>query len=162
MSLPRFNLQKLRAAVSAQQAVTKKDIRNLLLLERLRSEFRKQNQEKKEVAFKYLVRFFNNNNDGVVQEIAWVGPVASSVSFCQFLEDKIKESKESNKETYFFEEIYDELQGIGCDEVEDQIVTNLNALKESGDERSDLFLDFSIYPKTSDEEIDISISVQIY
>jgi len=42
MSLPKFNLSKLRDSVAQQQAVTKKDIANLLLLDRLQAQLSKQ------------------------------------------------------------------------------------------------------------------------
>jgi len=44
MSLPKFNLSKLRESVSRQQSVTRKDIRNLLLLERLQAQIGKQSR----------------------------------------------------------------------------------------------------------------------
>jgi len=47
MSLPKFNLSKLKEAVSRQQKVTRQDIRNLLLLDRLQAEVAKQDQVKK-------------------------------------------------------------------------------------------------------------------
>jgi hypothetical protein len=42
MSLPKFNLSKLRDSVAQQQAVTKKDIANLLLLDRLQAMIKSQ------------------------------------------------------------------------------------------------------------------------
>lgn len=42
MSIPKFNLQKLKESVAQQQSATKKDIKNLLLLERLQAEIAKQ------------------------------------------------------------------------------------------------------------------------
>lgn len=45
MSLPKFNLSKLRESVSRQQSVTREDIRNLLLLERLQAQIGKQSRE---------------------------------------------------------------------------------------------------------------------
>jgi len=42
MSLPKFNLSKLRDSVAQQQAVTKKDIANLLLLDRLQAMVKSQ------------------------------------------------------------------------------------------------------------------------
>ena len=42
MPIPKFNLSKLRDSVSAQQRVTREDIRNLLLLDRLQSQIRKE------------------------------------------------------------------------------------------------------------------------
>ena len=47
MSIPKFNLSKLKEAVSNQQKATRQDIRNLLLLERLQADVSKQNQAKK-------------------------------------------------------------------------------------------------------------------
>ena len=47
MSIPKFNLSKLKEAVSNQQKATRQDIRNLLLLERLQADVLKQNQTKK-------------------------------------------------------------------------------------------------------------------
>ena len=43
MSLPKFNLSKLKESVAKQQAVTKEDIRNLLLLDRLQAQVASQN-----------------------------------------------------------------------------------------------------------------------
>jgi hypothetical protein len=43
MSIPKFNLSKLKESVAKQQAVTKEDIRNLLLLDRLQSQIASQN-----------------------------------------------------------------------------------------------------------------------
>jgi len=42
MSIPKFNLSKLKESVAKQQAVTKEDIRNLLLLDRLQSQISSQ------------------------------------------------------------------------------------------------------------------------
>ena len=47
MSIPKFNLSKLKESVSRQQEATKQDIRNLLLLDRLQSDISRQNQTKK-------------------------------------------------------------------------------------------------------------------
>lgn len=47
MSIPKFNLSKLRESVFRQQKATRQDIRNLLLLDRLQSDTSKQNQNKK-------------------------------------------------------------------------------------------------------------------
>ena len=49
MSLPKFNLTKLKDSIAKQQTVTKKDIRNLLLLDRLQSQIAKESSAKKEV-----------------------------------------------------------------------------------------------------------------
>ena len=52
MSLPKFNLSKLRDSVSKQQEVTKKDIANLLLLDRLQAQMRREKAEEKEPKIK--------------------------------------------------------------------------------------------------------------
>jgi hypothetical protein len=52
MSLPKFNLSKLRDSVSKQQEVTKKDIANLLLLDRLQAQMRREKTENKEPKIK--------------------------------------------------------------------------------------------------------------
>ena len=52
MSIPKFNLSKLRESVVNQQAVTRKDIANLLLLDRLQSMVKKQSFEKKKAETK--------------------------------------------------------------------------------------------------------------
>ena len=44
MSLPKFNLSKLKESVSRQQSATREDIRNLLLLERLQAQIGKQSR----------------------------------------------------------------------------------------------------------------------
>ena len=49
MSLPKFNLDKLRKSVSRQQAVIKKDIANLLLLDRLQSQIARQKGDFKKI-----------------------------------------------------------------------------------------------------------------
>lgn len=49
MSVPKFNLSKLRESVVRQQAVTRRDIANLLLLDRLQSMVKKQSFQKKKV-----------------------------------------------------------------------------------------------------------------
>ena len=49
MSIPKFNLSKLRESVAQQQSVTRKDIANLLLLDRLQSMVKKQSFQKKKV-----------------------------------------------------------------------------------------------------------------
>lgn len=47
MSLPKFNLSKLRKSIVDQQSVTKKDIRNLLLLDRLQAQVKSENNSRK-------------------------------------------------------------------------------------------------------------------
>jgi len=48
MSLPKFNLSRLRESVLRQQSATRKDISNLLLLDRLQSQMRREETEKTE------------------------------------------------------------------------------------------------------------------
>ena len=84
MSLPKFNLSKLRLAVSRQQAVTKKDIANLLLLDRLQSQLRKQSGERKDFDLpplsngeaRFYVEFYTENEDGTVEylDIKYIEP----------------------------------------------------------------------------------------
>ena len=52
MSIPKFNLSKLRESVMQQQSVTRKDIANLLLLDRLQSMVKRQYSQKKNMKSK--------------------------------------------------------------------------------------------------------------
>ena len=162
MSIPKFNLHKLRASVASQQTVTKKDIRNLLLLDRLRAGIGKQSQKQKEVDFDYRVRVWHDNSEGYRVELISFGPISQDKSFCKYLEDEISRLKASGVNTYLQQEILDEVYGCGCDEVEDKILHQLYNLREYGEE-SDSFLDFKVYAIDDPyKEINISISVQRY
>jgi len=162
MSLPKFNLNKLRESVSAQQAVTKKDIADLLLLDRLRAGISKQKktEEIKKINFDYRVRVWYYDDDFRKLELLWYGPISNNVSFCKYLEDKIKKLKRDGKKAYFEEEFLDQIYDYGCDEFEDRITSELSQLEDYGEE-SDNFVDFIVQDK-KDKEINISISVQRY
>ena len=162
MSIPKFNLHKLRASVASQQTVTKKDIRNLLLLDRLRAGIGKQSQKQKEIDFDYRVRVWHDSSEGHRLELTSFGPISQDKSFCKYLEDEISRLEASGVSTYLQREIIDEVYGYGCEEVEEEILNQLYNLREYGEE-SDTFLDFEIYAiDDSDKEINISISVQRY
>lgn len=49
MSLPKFNLSKLRESVLKQQSVTKRDIASLLLLDRLQAQIRREKTEESKI-----------------------------------------------------------------------------------------------------------------
>jgi len=59
MSLPKFNLDKLRKTVSRQQREMKKNIADLLLLDRLQSQFKKENKKGDGMTKKYIKGVFN-------------------------------------------------------------------------------------------------------
>jgi hypothetical protein len=167
MPLPKFNLNKLRESVSAQQSATKKDIANLLLLDRLKASIgrQKKTEEIKKIDFNYRVRVWHNSGEGhKTTEIASYGPISQDKSFCNYLEDEISRLKKSGQNTYFAEEFIDEIYGVGCDEFEDTITIELAKLDEYGEE-SDTFFSFTVHErnaKDEDEGINITISVQRY
>jgi len=62
MSLPKFNLNKLRKSVSQQQRDMKKNIADLLLLDRLQAQLNKENKKDKkgdDMPKKYIKGVFN-------------------------------------------------------------------------------------------------------
>jgi len=105
MSLPKFNLSKLKEAVSRQQKVTRQDIRNLLLLDRLRSDVTKQRTKSKSrnvgnYDYKVTIRGF---------DYKWMG---SDLAFTIEFKRRVGEDDFIDMDIELYEESYETLESI--------------------------------------------------